>query len=99
MREDNETLKNWPETLQETVRNILSVVSEEDKARIKNTQERKLMSFHQGWGTGIRNDFGLWKDNYQLLESCGSRNMHRDDVSMVIIEAVWKAVQDEGKGK
>ncbi|MBY0461171.1 MAG: hypothetical protein K2V38_27935 [Gemmataceae bacterium] len=81
-----------PKTLDEAVVHLLSVLSDESKARVRGTLERDLILFHHGWGTGIRNDLGLWGRNPELLASCGSP--HPDDASMVIIRAVWRALQN-----
>ncbi len=43
---------------------------------------------------GIRNAYGLWAGNKALLESCGSANIHPDECSMTIIEAVWDRLQE-----
>jgi len=61
---------------------------DKDKEIIKNAPKEDLIRFHHAWGTGMRNEFGLWGGNKELLASCGSTDMHPDDASMVIIEAV-----------
>jgi hypothetical protein len=53
-----------------------------------------LIELHHGWGTGIRNGFGLWRGNTGLQASCAKE--HPDDCSMVIIEAVWEALRRDG---
>lgn len=82
----------WPTTIKAVVKDILSKMSSEDKKKIKNTQKQDLIKFHFGWGTGIRNEYGLWKGNKALLKETGKS--HPDDASMVIIEAVWKELQN-----
>jgi hypothetical protein len=59
---------------------------------VRGTPRGDLIRFHHGWGTGIRNAFGLWGGNRALLDSCGGG--HPDDASMVIIEAVWKHLHE-----
>lgn len=56
--------------------------------------ERDLINFHFGWGMSIRNELGLWQGNKELLRSCGSKKMHPDDASMVIIKAVRRKRQN-----
>lgn len=70
---------------------LIGKLSPEDRETVKNTPFDKLVRFHHGWGTGIRNAFGLWGGNAALLADCGCT--HPDDASMVIIEAVWKRLQ------
>jgi hypothetical protein len=51
--------------------------------------EGHLFEYHHGFGTWIRNEYGLWKD--ELWEKIDpSREMHPDDLSMIIIQEVWK---------
>lgn len=89
------TNEKWPATLDEAVDQIVSGLSDEDKARVRGTPREDLIMFHHGWGTGIRNSYGLWGGNNALLESCGGG--HPDDASMVIIEAVWERLQKDAK--
>jgi hypothetical protein len=80
-----------PKTLDEAVAQLLAVLSDVDKAKVRETPEDDLIMFHHGWGAGIRNDFGLWGRNPELLRSCG--RVHPDDAAMVIIRAVWQRLQ------
>ncbi|MHA1918479.1 MAG: DUF6794 domain-containing protein, partial [Promethearchaeota archaeon] len=40
----------------------------------------------------VRNEFGLWQGNDELLKSCAKKDplIHPDDVSSIIIEELWK---------
>ena len=87
---------NWPTTVQATVADILGALSAEDKATLRKTKKDDLIMFHHGWGTGIRNHYGLWRGNDKLIESACGEGCHPDGASMVIIEAVWSALQHEG---
>ncbi len=86
----------WPTTVDAAVADVLSTLSAEDKAEVRGTKKEDLIMFHHGWGTGIRNDYGLWRGNTKLIESACGKGCHPDDASMVIIEAVWSALQHEG---
>ncbi|MBI5425289.1 MAG: hypothetical protein HZA32_14515 [Opitutae bacterium] len=90
-----EEKKTWPKTVDEAVTRILSTMPEKDRKIVRDTAEDDLIQFHHGWGTGIRNSFGLWRGNKALMEDCKSD--HPDDASMVIIFAVWKRLQSEKK--
>ena len=70
-------------------------MAEKDKQTVRDTPKDKLILFHHGWGSGIRNSFGLWRGNRALMEDCKAK--HPDDASMVIIEAVWARLQKEKK--
>ena len=69
----------------------LKQMSEADKATAINTAEEDLIQFHNSWGMGIRNGYNLWHDK-ALLKELGAE--HPDDASMIIIKAVWKALQE-----
>lgn len=85
----------WPQTVEEAVTRILSQMSVANKEQVRATPKKDLTRFHHGWGTGIRNAFGLWAGNQALLDDC--RRSHPDSASMVIIEAVWERLhQEEG---
>lgn len=90
-----EEKKTWPKTVDEAVTRILSTMPAEDRKTVRETPKDKLIMFHHGWGTGIRNSFGLWRGNEALMKDCKAD--HPDDASMVIIEAVWARLQKEKK--
>ena len=88
----------WPTTVQDSVKDILSRMSEKDKELVRNTKRGDLIMFHHGWGTGIRNYYGLWRGNQKLIESACGRSCHPDDASMVIIRAVWRELKSKSMG-
>jgi hypothetical protein len=55
--------------------------------------ESELIGLHFGLGMWIRNNLGLWQGNDELMQVIRERDqaIHTDDVSMVIIAAVWRA--------
>ena len=81
----------WPKTVDEAVTRLLADMKDADKARVRDTKKEDLIIFHHGWGTGIRNEFGLWRGNTNLMADCHAQ--HPDDASMAIIEAVWQKLQ------
>lgn len=81
----------WPKTVDEAVTRILADMKDTDKKQVRETKKEDLILFHHGWGTGIRNEFGLWRGNTNLMADCHAQ--HPDDASMVIIEAVWQKLQ------
>ena len=86
----------WPTTVNATVADLLSVLPATDKEAIRKTKKEDLIQYHHGWGTGIRNHYGLWRGNQALIEDACHKPCHPDDASMKIIEAVWQALQREG---
>ena len=94
--------KSWPKTIDEAVDRLISTMFKEDREALRNTTEDDLILCHFGLGAYIRNEFGLWGDNKELLKSCGSEEytdspygdylpmiVHPDDASMVIVKAIW----------
>lgn len=87
---DEAVSNSLPTSLEAAVDKIVNDLSEEDKKTVKETSFNDLILYHHGWGTGIRNSFGLWRGNSDLLKSaCGSEECHPDDASMEIIYGVW----------
>jgi DNA-directed RNA polymerase subunit RPC12/RpoP len=91
-RQEEDSEVRWPATIEGAVENILSSMSEEDRKIVESTPEEALDQFHHGWGTGIRNSFGLWSGrNRELLSACGCWDP--DTASSVIIKAVWNRLR------
>ncbi|MWV13570.1 hypothetical protein F3I62_15820 [Pseudomonas sp. R-28-1W-6] len=86
----------WPTTVEATVADILASLSAEDKEMLRKNKKDELIMYHHGWGTGIRNYYGLWRGNEKLIESACGKGCHPDEASMVIIKAVWSSLQHEG---
>lgn len=84
----------WPRTLERAVDDIIEGLSVEDRDSIRSQSRDDLILYHHGWGTGIRNETGLWRGNHALLRAaCDGEPCHPDDASMKIIEAVWERLQ------
>lgn len=64
--------KDWPKTVDEAVDQLISTMSEEDIETLRTTPEDDLILYHFSLGSYARNEFGLWDDNKELLQSCGS---------------------------
>lgn len=79
--------ESWPKTVDEAADLILAEMSEENKTLVRETSRERLIRFHFTWGLGIRNAFGLWRGNHELLDSCGCS--HADECSTRIMERVW----------
>jgi len=82
---------SWPSTLDQAVARIIEGMDDTDKKLLRDTKKEDLILVHHGWGTGIRNEFGLWRGNTNLLSDCHAE--HPDDASMVVIKAVWERLQ------
>ena len=85
----------YPQSIREAVEIPSSELSEKDKQAITNIPEQELSLLHFGLGNYIRNEFGLWRNNEELLTVCcpDSSLRNADDASMVSIKALWWALQ------
>jgi hypothetical protein len=93
-----EEKKRWPKTLTEAVHKAISSLSAQDKEIIRNVPDSKeLQKFFYSWGLNIRNQFGLWKGNRELMKACGAEKMHPDDASWVIMLAAWRELRKGDK--
>ena len=79
----------WPKTCDTAVDLLISNLSEKTKKEVRQTKYDSLIMFHHGWGTSIRNNFGLWRGNKQLIKSCSNDTAHPDSVSTIIIKKTW----------
>jgi hypothetical protein len=64
----------WPRSVDQAVDLLLAELSTESKQKLRSTPRDELIMYHHGFGTGIRNDFGLWANNDELLRDCGLRD-------------------------
>lgn len=87
-------LSPLPKSVDEAVAALKDKLSEANLEQISLMREEDLIGLHFGLGTWIRNAFGLWGGNGELLASCGSADMHPDDASGIIIHALWKSLRD-----
>lgn len=95
--------KNWPdlfrqharppESLDEAVVRLMTILDEDQKAIIAAMREEDLIDLHFGLGMAIRNAFGLHEPGSQLLTSCGVA--HPDDASEIFVKMLWRELSDK----
>ena len=78
-----------PETVDEAVDRLMMVLDDEQKIDIATLQEDDLIYLHFNLGMAIRNAFGLHYADSKLLASFNTV-IYPDDVSGVIIKALWE---------
>lgn len=84
----------YPKTVAESVDRLMEMLTEEELKKIAAMKEDDLILLHMGLGTHIRNSFGLWADNKELLGDCGGGFIHPDSASSVIIKALWEKLKN-----
>lgn len=82
------TIKH-PRTVEEATNRLLVILADAEKQKIKAMAKDDLVLLHFSLGRYIRNAFGLYVDNATLLNG-----NHADDISMGIIEKLWKKLQE-----
>jgi hypothetical protein len=63
----------------------------QEKQAFKNVSEEDIIMCHFGWAVNMRNEFGMWEGNEDLIRSCQAHNP--DDASMPIVKAVWEMLK------
>lgn len=80
-----------PKTVAEACARLDTILSYEDKERIREMRYDDLIELHFGLGMYIRNNFGLWAGNPELCKDLGLPvDAHPDNVSGVLLDRYWK---------
>ena len=58
---------------------------------LRNTKDEVWARLYMGFGTDVRNEFGLWGDNQPLHDSCGTKDP--EGCSSVILNRLWESVR------
>jgi len=59
----------------------------------RNPKDEAVWTLYRPFGTGVRNQFGLWGNNQPLRDSCGDNNP--EGCSVVIFNRLWESVRDD----
>jgi len=91
------TEQKLPKTIDEAAELLLSELPLKDKVVIANMTIGELPSLNITLGNYIRDSFGLWTGNIDLVESCrakvGDKEFHADNVSIMVIEQLWQKLK------
>ena len=82
-----------PTTVDAAVRILRALVPVEEQAKITLLTEDQLLTLHFGLGQWVRNYFGLWGSNPELLKATSETDA--DDASGVILHKLWLALRDD----
>jgi hypothetical protein len=87
-----------PRTVDEAVERLTTELSLKDKTTISNMAATELSTLHFNLGEYIRNEFGLWSGNQDLMASLSFMvkrgNVHQDEASSIIIRELWKRLRE-----
>jgi hypothetical protein len=94
---DFKTMKQTPKTVAQAVERLASEMSLKDKTTLANMAEVELSTLHATLGSYIRNTYGLWAGNNELMASCrfASNDLSIDEnaASSLIIRELWKQLR------
>lgn len=97
-----------PKNVKEAVQIIKKDLSKKEILYISKLKKDDLCELHFSLGMSIRNEFGLWGGNKELLDDCGLIDANTgepysgpigDMASEHIIEKLWKEVRKNGQRK
>ena len=82
----------WPQSVDAAVEKLRARLDAKTLEWIlRSPRDQVVVDLHLPFGTGVRNEFGLWRGNDALLSSCGVK--HPEECSGVIFEALWRKVR------
>ena len=84
---------NFPKTVDAAVRTLRGLVASDELAKITLLAEDELVTLHFGLGQWVRNYFGLWEGNPELIGATGAEDA--DGASEVIIRELWLELRGE----
>lgn len=87
---------NIPHDLDEAIKAVLNLISTEDQMAIKNGEINLPMS-HHGFGTSLRNGWGLWNDSVLAKWFQEQGIYHADDMSGIILESTQRYLRGEAR--
>ncbi len=85
-----------PTTLDEVVDQIIAGMTDQQKADYAREPEARAgAGYHHGFGTGLRNELGLWHGRTRISKWFRARRIvHADDASGTIFKALWRKLHD-----
>ena len=86
-----------PKTVDDAVKRLIANMPLKFKVDLSKMDEGELVNLHFTFGVFIRNQFGLWNENTDLLNDCrklsGIDFMNADDAAAFIMEELWKRLR------
>ena len=82
---------NLPSRVDEAVNVLFDKVPDKEQDAIAKMPEHKMLALHEGLGMWVRNNFGLWAGNEDLLADTGA--LDPDGASAVIVRTFWERLR------
>lgn len=84
---------DFPQSVDEAVERLISELPLKNRVAIAKMNQRELSAIHVTLGPGIRERYGFWTGNKELMESCRIRSgKDKFDIatgSAIIIDTMW----------
>lgn len=97
MPDPQKAIPDQPGSVEAALSHLLSRLTLKDKTSIANLSKEELPELEFSLGDFIRNKFGLWQGNRELIESCRSLSAKGDfkdeNAAALIIEVLWKRLR------
>lgn len=91
----------YPQQVSEAVERLKSALPLKERTAMANMQFDELDHLHSGLGEYIKQNFGLYAGNDQLIKSCaeigGLEQLIPDEACSVILRALWKDLKTTHK--
>ena len=88
---------NYPKSVEEAVNKLIEEMPLKDRVYIAGLEPEDLGLIHGMMGSYIRQDFGLFRGNMELIKSCqelsGIPGLTADQVPLVIMKALWEKLK------
>lgn len=82
----------WPKSEKDAIEIIYLLYNEKELAEIKEMNQNEFTEKYSSLAHWIRNYFGLWRGNFDLLLDCDARHPEPDNVSNKIILKFWESL-------
>lgn len=87
--------RRWPRSLRAAIDQIVAELDAESLRDLREMPQENLCELHFGLGLWIRNGFGLWQGNRELLAECETDDA--DTASGIILLRLWEHVRAGGR--
>lgn len=88
----------YPRTVKDAVDRLIAELPMKQKASIAKMNEDDLIYLHPTLGGYIRNNYGLWINNGELMKDCRylakDKCLDEDSASFLIVKQFWKSLKN-----
>jgi len=84
-----------PTDLEDCFAELHRMLSPEEVEKMQSGTERDMIRYHHGFGTWLRNNWGLWGGS-RLAKWFNAQGVnHADDMSTIILMSFWRHLNDQ----